>query len=126
MDTPRSDVVVPASAGSSPRMIENRVVLPAPFGPTSPIRSSRFTCNVTSVNNSRSPYALLMPDSVNMNRQFRHISPDSKAQNQHNLAVWRWLCFHYLNGSARVPRETPTACAPTRTGPGTPPPWQHI
>ena len=35
MEMPRSEVMVPVSADSSPGMIENRVVLPAPFGPTS-------------------------------------------------------------------------------------------
>src|ERR1017187_9791481 len=92
MDTPRSDVVAPVSAASSPRMIENRVVLPAPFGPASPMRSSRFTCSVASANNTRSPYALLMPDRVNMNRQSRHKSLDSKAQNHREepkLPIWR-------------------------------------
>src|ERR1019366_4957419 len=92
MDTQRSDVVVPVSAGSSPRMIENRVVLPAPFGPTSPMRSSRFTCSVASANNTRSPYALLIPDRVNMSRQSRHKGLHSKVQNHREepkLPIWR-------------------------------------
>ena len=55
METPRSEEILPASADSSPRMMEKSVVLPAPFGPTSPMRSWRFTCNVASANNTRSP-----------------------------------------------------------------------
>ena len=66
---PRSTEISPLSAKSWPRMIEKSVVLPAPFGPTSPMRSCRFTCNVASANNTRSPYALRMPDKVNMSRR---------------------------------------------------------
>src|SRR5438309_2089736 len=42
-------------------MREKSVVFPAPFGPTSPMRSWRFTCNDTSANNVRPPNALVNP-----------------------------------------------------------------
>ena len=64
--TLRSLMTWPESADSSPRMMEKSVDFPAPFGPTSPMRSSRFTCRVTSSNNTLPPYALLISESVNI------------------------------------------------------------
>src|ERR1039458_3819337 len=50
-------------------MMEKSVVFPAPFGPTSPMRSWRFTCSAASANKTCPPYALLMPERVNMKGQ---------------------------------------------------------
>ena len=60
-------------------MIEKSVVFPAPFGPTSPMRSWRFTCSVASANNTRSPYALLMPDRVNMRIRSLRLSGEANS-----------------------------------------------
>ena len=38
----------PSSGEASRRMSEKSVVLPAPFGPTRPMRSPRLTCNEAS------------------------------------------------------------------------------
>ena len=43
-----------------------RVDLPAPFGPTSPIRSPRLTCKDTSSNNVRPANALQTPEMLNI------------------------------------------------------------
>jgi hypothetical protein len=50
---PRSIEMRPSSGESSPRMIENRVDFPAPFAPTSPMRSPRFTCREASWKSTR-------------------------------------------------------------------------
>src|SRR5205814_8408762 len=47
-------------------MKEKSVVFPAPFGPTRPMRSWRFTCSDTSANNVRPPNALLNPQIVSI------------------------------------------------------------
>src|SRR3974390_813663 len=80
MPTPRWEEIWPSSADSSPRMMEKSVVLPAPFGPTRPIRSSRLTCNVASANSTRSAYDFRMPDKVNMNHEFNAQQPSAKDQ----------------------------------------------
>src|ERR1035441_6400102 len=67
--TPRSRLILPSSGDSVPRMMEKSVVFPAPFGPTSPMRSARFTCSAASANKTCPPYALLMPERVNMKGQ---------------------------------------------------------
>src|SRR5437899_3851541 len=43
-----SIVIWPVSGDASPRISENNVDLPAPFGPTNPMRSPRLTCSETS------------------------------------------------------------------------------
>src|SRR5690349_12984989 len=51
---------VPSSGASSPTTIRNIVVLPAPFGPTSPTFSPGFNWNEASTNSNCLPYCLLM------------------------------------------------------------------
>src|SRR3954462_9367465 len=70
---PRSHEILPSSADSLPRIMEKSVVLPAPFGPTKPIRSSRFTCSVASANKTRSPCAFVIPDNVNIRLSFANL-----------------------------------------------------
>src|SRR5262245_4198178 len=77
-EVPRSREISPASEDSWPRMIENSVVLPAPLGPTNPMRSPRFTCRVASLNSVRPPNDLAIPDSVNMRGYFSATVPASK------------------------------------------------
>jgi hypothetical protein len=63
---PRCQVRVPSSGESSPRMILNRVVLPAPFAPTSPKRSPLRMVNATSSNRVRVPKCLARLATVSM------------------------------------------------------------
>src|SRR5262245_46141233 len=53
--------MVPSSGSSSPASILSSVVLPAPFGPDSPMRSLFLTCHDTSSSRTRSPYRLVRP-----------------------------------------------------------------
>src|SRR5438270_492143 len=48
-----SIAIVPLSGEVSPRINENKVDLPAPFGPTNPIRSPRLTWSDTSSKSAR-------------------------------------------------------------------------
>src|SRR5437763_1793209 len=48
-----SIAIVPLSRETSPRINENNVDLPAPFGPTNPIRSPRLTWSETSSKSAR-------------------------------------------------------------------------
>src|SRR5205807_5104964 len=48
-----SIAIVPLSGEVSPRINENNVDLPAPLGPTNPIRSPRLTCSETSSKSAR-------------------------------------------------------------------------
>src|SRR6266513_359058 len=48
-----SIAIVPLSGETSPRRSENKVDLPAPFGPTNPIRSPRLTWSDTSSKTAR-------------------------------------------------------------------------
>src|SRR6516225_4457059 len=50
----------PSSGSSSPTTIRNNVVLPAPFGPTSPTFSPGLSWNEASTNSSCLPYCLLI------------------------------------------------------------------
>src|SRR5688572_21220626 len=47
-------------------MIESKVDLPAPFGPTKPMRSPRLTWSEASANKTRSPYDFEMPPMESM------------------------------------------------------------
>ena len=53
-------VTSPSSGASSPMIMRKIVVLPAPFGPTSPTFSPGFSWNEASTNSSCLPYCLLM------------------------------------------------------------------
>src|SRR5438477_7261555 len=55
-------MILPESGDSFPRMRARSVDFPAPFGPTRPIRSPRFTCTEASANKVRPPNALLTPE----------------------------------------------------------------
>src|SRR5256885_10653450 len=48
-----SIAIVPLSGETSPRISENKVDLPAPLGPTNPIRSPRLTWSETSSKSAR-------------------------------------------------------------------------
>src|SRR5207247_4569323 len=48
-----SIAIVPLSGETSPRRSANKVDLPAPFGPTNPIRSPRLTWSDTSSKSAR-------------------------------------------------------------------------
>src|SRR5574341_1574639 len=50
----------PASASISPVRIRQSVVLPAPFGPTRPMRCPRVMCHVRSLKTTCPPKDLLM------------------------------------------------------------------
>src|SRR5947207_10105714 len=52
-------VMVPSSADSSPAIIRKSVVLPAPFGPTSPARSPGLSWKEASTKTTCRPYCLL-------------------------------------------------------------------
>src|SRR6185503_13916206 len=54
----RGTLTVPSSGDSSPTIIRKTVVLPAPFGPTSPARSPGFSWNEASTNRICFPYCL--------------------------------------------------------------------
>src|ERR1019366_260880 len=60
----RSMDTSPSSAESWPRISENKVDLPAPFGPTSPMRSPRLTCRDASSKSTCAPKALVIPEIV--------------------------------------------------------------
>src|SRR5262247_2155612 len=51
-------VISPSSGDSSPTIIRNTVVLPAPFGPTSPAFSPGLSWNEASTNRIWRPYCL--------------------------------------------------------------------
>src|SRR5579883_151774 len=52
----------PSSGSSSPTIMRNSVVLPDPFGPTSPTRSPGFNWNEASTKTSCLPYCLWMEE----------------------------------------------------------------
>ena len=54
----------PSSGDSSPTIMRKSVVLPAPFGPTSPTFSPGLSWNEASTNRTWRPYCLLMRDSA--------------------------------------------------------------
>src|SRR4051794_5868501 len=59
----------PVSGDSFWRIRLNKVDLPAPLGPTNPMRSSRFTCSVTPSNNVRPAKDLLTSEMVNIQKR---------------------------------------------------------
>src|SRR5215471_16443487 len=60
MVTPRSTATWPSSGRSSPVIIRNSVVLPAPFGPTRPTFSPLLSAAEASMKRSWWPFCLLM------------------------------------------------------------------
>jgi hypothetical protein len=74
--------MLPSSGVASPNTSEKSVDFPAPFGPTSPMRSPRFTCNPTASNNVRPAKLLDIPDSVSMAKpgMLRLPAPRSKPE----------------------------------------------
>ena len=69
--TPRGALTLPASGGSSPAAMRSSVVLPAPFGPISPMRSPARTSSVTSRNSVRAPWLRATPSSRSSMRSKR-------------------------------------------------------
>ena len=63
---PRSRITLPSSGEFSPSTSENSVDLPAPFGPTRPMRSPRLTCNEALRKSTRPPNDLVRLESVSM------------------------------------------------------------
>src|SRR5256885_1638453 len=61
-----SSPIFPSSGSPSPRMRANRVDFPAQFGPTSPMRSPRFTWSDASSKRVRPPKALVTWEMVSM------------------------------------------------------------
>ena len=66
---PRSHSILPSSDSLSPRRIENKVVLPAPFGPTNPSFSPRIRRREISRKRIFGPKRLLRLERVSMTRQ---------------------------------------------------------
>src|SRR3990172_9507591 len=64
MRTPRARDTDPAEASSSPTRIRSRVVLPTPFGPTSPMRAPLLMVNVRLANRSNAPNDLVREETV--------------------------------------------------------------
>src|SRR5690349_18401953 len=58
MVTPRSTATWPSSGSSSPVIIRNSVVLPAPLGPTKPTFSPRLSAADASMNRICRPFCL--------------------------------------------------------------------
>src|SRR5581483_4229517 len=72
----------PASGDDSPRMSEKSVDLPAPFGPTNPMRSPRFTCNEASSKSVRPANDLETRDNVSITKggDFRGDHPGAQVE----------------------------------------------
>ena len=60
---PAGRLIVPLSGSSNPASMRRSVVLPAPFGPQSPTRSSSETCHDTRSSRTRSPKRFVRPES---------------------------------------------------------------
>src|SRR6516225_2799288 len=76
----------PSSGSSSPTTIRNNVVLPAPFGPTSPTFSPGLSWNEASTNSSCLPYCLLILENEIIRFQATRMPEGCVSNNQHRTA----------------------------------------
>src|SRR5438046_477223 len=65
-----SNEIFPAASGTTPEMALNRVVLPAPFGPTMATNSPALTSMETSLNADRPPYFTLVLSRLSIRHPF--------------------------------------------------------
>src|SRR5688572_27894540 len=72
----------PSSGDSSPTIMRKRVVLPAPFGPTRPIRSPGLSWNDVSTKRICLPYCLL----IRLKLIIRPLRVPSAL-----MSIWEWL-----------------------------------
>src|SRR5258708_39055525 len=113
MVTPRSPATCPSSGCSSPVIIRNSVVLPAPLGPTMPTFSPFWSA--AGGLDEEDLVANLLADVVETNHVHHEPEKKSRLLLGHGVRLWKSV------SNAPRPRQDPSFCAPRGgTGPSFP------